>query len=111
MKTLNIDALAKTTRTLTLGGETYPVVEMTVENFIETSKTAAELKKKENVTFIDQLEMTMGIVRRSVPTLPVSKLQGLSIEQLVTISKFLRGDLDKEAEGVEEVVEGADGKK
>lgn len=111
MKTLNIDALAKTTRTLTFGGETYPVLEMTVENFIETSKEAAALEKKDGVTFLDQLQMTMNIVRRSVPTLPVEKLQGLSIEQLVTVSKFLRGELDKEATEVEEVVEGEDGKK
>lgn len=97
MKTLNIDALAKVSRTITVGGETYDVQDMTVENFIETTRAADELEAKgSKATFLDQIKMTIATIQRSVPTCPAEKLNGLSIEQLVAISKFLRGELEGE---------------
>lgn len=98
MKTLNLDSIAAVTRTLTLGGQTYDVKEMTVENFIETTKEAQKLEEKGSVTFADQIEATIGMIVRSVPGCPVEKLRGLSIEQLITVSKFLRGELDGDKE-------------
>lgn len=103
MKVLNLDALSKSTRSLTLGGVTYEVKEMTVENFIETTKQADALENKKDVTFADQIETTIAMIQRQVPGIPPQALRELTIEQLVTISKFLRGELDNEvAEVVEE---------
>lgn len=96
MKTLNLDVLAKVTRTLTLGAVVYQVEEMTVENFIETTKQADLLAAKENASFADQIEATVSMIQRSVPSCPIERLRGLTIEQLVTISKYLRGELDGE---------------
>lgn len=98
MKTLNLDALAKVTRTFTLGGETYPVEDMTVENFIETTKQADALAALKNPSFADQLGATIAMIERSVPTCPIEKLNRLTIEQLVMVSKYLRGELDGDAE-------------
>lgn len=111
MKILNLDSLAKTIRTFTLGGEEYPVEEMTVENFIETTKQANEIQKMgEDATFSDQLEATVKMIQRSVPTCPTEKLRRLSIEQLVTVSKFLRGELDDQTEIVTTTDEGGEKK-
>lgn len=96
MKTLNLDSLAKTERTLTLGGETYPVIEMTVENFIQTTRQAQKLEEEGKTTFADQIEATVEMISRSVPKCPVEKLRALSIDQLITVSKFLRGEFDGE---------------
>lgn len=92
MKTLNLDALAKTNRTITLGGKEYVVEEMTVENFIETTKAAEKLG--DNATFIEQMEAAIEMILRSVPTIERDVLKKLSLEQLTTIVKFVRGDLD-----------------
>lgn len=111
MKTLNLDAFAKITRTLTLGGEVYPVEEMTVENFIETTRQADELAaKKEDATFGDQINATISMITRSIPSCPAEKLRRLTIEQLVVISKYLRGELDGEESAEGQAEEGAEKK-
>lgn len=99
MKVLNLDALAPAKRTLTLNGKTHAIEEMTVENFIATTKEAEDLEKKGGeVTFADQIEATIGMILRSIPTLPREELRRLSIEQLSVISKFLRGEMDGDEE-------------
>lgn len=97
MKTLNLDVLAKANRTITLGGKTYEVVEMTVENFIETTKAAERLG--DDSTFVDQVEATIEMILRSVPSIERDTLKKLSLEQLTTIVKFIRGDMDGEDSG------------
>lgn len=96
MKTLNIEALAATNRTLTIGGKEYPVVEMTVENFIETTKAAEKLGT--NPTYMEQVEATIEMIMRSVPSLSREVLLKLSLEHLSTIVKFIRGDMDEQAQ-------------
>lgn len=95
MKTLNIDALAKSNRTLTLGGKTYEVQEMTVENFIETTKAAEKLGP--DASFVEQVEATIDMIQRHVPLIERSVLKKLSLEQLTTITQFVRGELDGDA--------------
>lgn len=93
MKILNLDELAKTTRTITLGGKEHEVIEMTVGNFIETSK-AAELLESDKASLPVQMEESIKMVIRSVPSLTDEQLRKLSLEKLATILKFLRGELD-----------------
>lgn len=105
MKTLNLDALAKTNRTLTLGGVDYEVVEMTVENFIETTKAAQKLGDSAGV--VEQMEAAIDMILRSIPSMDKGVLGKLSLEQLTTIVKFVRGELDeKEAPAAEGAAEG-----
>ena len=94
MKTLNLDAFAAAVRTITLGGKSYNVVEMTVENFIETTKAADALAANTDATIADQIEATIAMIQRSVPDLTTAQLRGLNFDQLGTINKFLRGEFD-----------------
>lgn len=94
MKALNIDALAKANRTLTLGGKEYVVEEMTVENFIATSKAAEKLGS--NSPLSEQIEAAVEMILRSVPSLAREAISKLSLDHLTTIVKFVRGDLDTE---------------
>lgn len=96
-KILNIDSFAKDERSVKLGGVEYPIVEMTVENFIETSKQAAAL---EDASLVDQIEATIVMIMRSIPTVPESVLRGIKLEHLKTIVAFIRGD--HLVEGVED---------
>lgn len=103
MKTLNIDALAAESRTITLFGKEYPVLGMTVANFIETTKAAERLEGNTNIG--DQLEETVKMISRAIPDCPIENFRRLKLEQLTVISKFIRGeDLDEKpaAEGEDE---------
>lgn len=96
-KVLNIDALApQVQRTVTIGGETHNVLEMTVGNFIQTVSEAERLKDNENS--VDQVNASIDQILRYVPTLSRDKLAALTFEQLATISAFIRGDADDKAE-------------
>ena len=97
MNVLNLDALSEVHRSITLKGITYPVEEMTVENFILTSKEAEELDKNKDLTMRDMVEATVRIIERSVPTIPKEELLKLNLQKLTMISKFLRGDAEEEA--------------
>ncbi len=111
MKTLNLDALAKSNRTLTLNGKTHNVLEMTVENFIETTKAADELG--EDASAPVQMEATIKMISRSVPSVEPAELRKLTLEQLTTIIKYVRGDFDNADDGVpasESPTEGEPGK-
>ncbi len=96
-KILNIDSFAKDERSVKLGGVEYPIVEMTVENFIETSKQAAAL---EEATLVEQIEATIVMIMRSIPTVPEATLRAIKLEHLQTIIAFIRGD--HLVEGVED---------
>lgn len=94
-------------RVLQIGGKEYPIVEMTVKNFLETSRVAAELG--DEATMGEQIEATIGMILRSVPTLKRELLEDLSMTKLARITAFVRGD-DIEEEPAAEPVEGEAGK-
>ena len=96
MNVLNLDELATITRTITLGGVAHPVEDLTVEGFIATSKEAKELESNEGRTLSDMVIATIRIIRRSVPTLSEEALNKLTLEKLTLVSKFLRGELEKD---------------
>lgn len=98
MKVLNLDKLAKKEgRELVIFGETYPVDGMTVANFIETTRAAEALAGE--TSLVKQVEATIDMISRSVPTVKKSDLEQLELAQLQAIVKFIRGD---EVEGVEQ---------
>lgn len=100
MNVLNLDDLSKARRTITLGGKDYEVVDMTVENYIETTKKAKELG--ENPNEIEQMEAYIEMISRSIPGLEAKVLRGLSVEKLMMILRFLSGTLDEGAKAEEE---------
>lgn len=109
MKTLNIEALTKADRTISLFGKTHDVVEMTVENFIATTEAAEKLGA--NPSMKEQIAETIEMIARSVPTVDRADLKKLTLEQLSTVIRFIRGDLDEPAkEAGEAPQEGVEGK-
>jgi hypothetical protein len=94
MKALNLDVLSREVRTITLGGLDHEVIDMTVEDFIETSRAIDELEKDTSVT--SQLESSIAMICRRVPTLTPEQLKKLSLEKLTLILKFIKGDMDDE---------------
>jgi len=104
-KILNVDKLSAKSdkaRELRMNGVAYPVVEMTVDNFLATTKTAIALTKDAEATMDMAVEATIDAILRSVPSLPRAELGGLSLAQLNVIAAFVRGDEIDEAEDAPE---------
>lgn len=94
MKTLNLDALSTVKRTITIGGQSYDVVEMTVENFIETSKAADRMSNRET-SMQEQVEAAIAMIQRSIPGCPTQVLHTMTLDQLGLIGRFIRGEMDE----------------
>jgi hypothetical protein len=102
MKILNLDKLSiKEERELVIGGQAYPIEEMTVSNFVETTR-AAERIAAAGVSIAEQIDATIEMIVRSIPTLQKEVLQGLTLEKLQVITAFVRGD---DVDGVEQAGE------
>lgn len=96
MKVLNLDKLAtKQGRQLVIGGKSYPIEEMTVSNFIETTKAADRIA---DASIAEQIQATIEMVLRSVPSMTIGDLSSIPLETLQMIVAFVRGD---DVEGVE----------
>lgn len=97
MKVLNIDKLTTHEgRELVIFGKAHKVDGMTVANFIETTRTAEALAKEPSL--VKQVEATIDMIARSVPTVDRADLAKLELPQLQAIVAFIRGD---EVDGVE----------
>lgn len=83
-------------RTITIAGVQYPVVEMSFENFVLTTNEAQRLQADPNATTADHMEASVAMIQRSVPTIPIEVLRGMSLVKLGVIVKFLQGELDEE---------------
>lgn len=112
MKVLNIDALVTPKRVLNLGGTRHPVKEVSAQQFVDglakseanDAALAAGLPgATKSEIFLDNVQMVLDLV----PTLPKEVLMPLSLEAVVTILKFCRGDdegiaVEEEGGAVEE---------
>lgn len=92
-KILNLDELSLAEgRQIKLLGETHDVKEMDVDDFVETSKAAAKLEDKEvKLSIEQQMDITVDLIHRLVPTLDKSKLRKIDLHKLAAISLFVRG--------------------
>lgn len=95
-KILNLDALsAKTeTRELIINGVSHAIKEMTVQNFIETTRAAAKLSDS---PVSDQIEATIEMLVRSIPTLKSEDLKAFDLIALGKIVSFVRGEDEGDA--------------
>jgi len=110
-KILNIDTLVSDQRSIVLGGVDHEVLEMSVENFIATTKQATKLQN-ENAALTDQVESAVDLIIRSVPTAPRDLLLKTPLRHLQTIVGFVRGDdVQEEAVKAEEPTAGSGAKK
>lgn len=92
LKVLNVDALIQPVRILELGGVKHDVHQMSVENFLETSAALAELEKEDSGDNAKQVEKTIEMILRSVPTAPRELLVKVPLSSLQDIVAFVRGD-------------------
>ncbi len=110
MKVLNLDALVekKEKRSVRIGGKDYAVEDMTVENYIQTTLAAEKLD--ESSSDVDQMNATIDLIVRCVPTIDRGLLAKLQLDQLRALVTFVRGgDVDEgeqEAAQAEAAVEG-----
>jgi len=106
-KYLNLDELStQTNRFLTLKGKEHPIVEQTVEAFIESNKLIEQLKAAADDDYVTHTEISVKIIRLSVPSIEESELRQLPFASLQKVSVFIRGDDEVEQEATE-----GDGKK
>ena len=90
-KLLNLNQLsAKETREVQIGEKTYLVKEMSVEDFIETTRVAEAMEKE--TSYAKQLSATVKLIQRSIPEIESSVLMSLSLEQLKGLAAFTRGE-------------------
>lgn len=103
IKILNLDTLPTKApkRQVTLGGVSYDVQEMSVEDFIETNLAAERLEG--NTDPKAQMAEMVASVRRAVPTVPESELNKLPLEKMGVLVGFIRGIFDPEKADVESV--------
>lgn len=89
-KLLNIDALKKEERIITLGGISYPMKDMSVADFISISTMAEESDAKENQTAADRVMFLVDSVAVSFPTCPKEILMACDFDSLNIIAAFAR---------------------
>jgi hypothetical protein len=92
-KILNLDALSQgDAREVVIGGVSYEVPDMTVDNFVETTRIAQKLAADESATVADQIDAAVEMVARCIPTIDVAVLRKLSLQKLNAITAFIRGE-------------------
>lgn len=90
-KLLNLNQLsAKENRVVQIGDKTYDIKEMSVEDFIETTKVAEAMQKETN--YAVQLRETVKLLKRSIPSIEDKVLVGLSLDQMRALTAFVRGE-------------------
>lgn len=109
MKILNIDKLApKEDRQLVIFGTSYEVKGLDVGGFLATTLAAEELANEKSL--VKQIEATIDMIIRAVPTVERDVLRQLTLEQLQGVVSFVRGDDVAEAESAAAPEEGGEKK-
>lgn len=95
---LNLDDIAPPLKTVTIAGIKYDVLDMTVENFIETNR-ANKLNK--DLDPAEQFDQAVKMLTRFIPTIPEATLRGLNFEKINVLMKFATGELNQEQDKAE----------
>ena len=106
---LNLDDVAPPSRFVTIGGEKYAVLDMTVENFIETTRAQKDIEDQPEEV---KMEKTIEMLARFIPDAGDAVLRKLTFEKLNVLVAFVNGNLEREASDKEQpAVEGKSAKK
>ena len=84
--------------TLKFNGKTHKVEETSVGDFIKTAHQLEELSL--NASVQKELEVTLEIIHRCLPTIPLQELHGLKLSQLQKIRDFVQTANGEKAEEV-----------
>lgn len=93
-KFLNLDEIAAPQKTVKIGGVEYQVLDMTVENFIETTRAT---QREKEATPDEQFEQAVQMLHRYIPDAPIEVFKRLNFEKLNVLVKFVTGELEAEA--------------
>jgi hypothetical protein len=90
-KLLNLNQLsAKETREVQIGETVYKIKEMSVDDFIETTRVAEQMEKE--TSYAVQLKATVELILRAIPDIDTKILMALSLDQLRGLTAFIRGE-------------------
>jgi hypothetical protein len=104
---LDLDAIESPVDfTIKLNGKEHKVVETDVAGFIATAKALEDLALGASVQ--QELEVTLSIIQRTLPTVPEEELRALKLTQLHKIRDFVMTANGEKAEEVKPA-EGAPG--
>lgn len=94
-KLLNLDEVASDIeKEITLGGETYPMESISVDDYINLVRKEEELAKKEEVTGVENFDFLFDVVASSFPTMPKEVIGKLKLQQLTAIMDFIKADAE-----------------
>lgn len=92
MKVLNVDALVKEERGLTLNGVTYEVISLPVGDFISLTQEGEDLKKLklagEDVT-AKETDVWVRSISKCVPSCPIEEIRKRGFAELGVIYNFV----------------------
>ena len=95
MKILNIDAFAKTERSINFAGKTYAVEETSVQQFIDNLKAAESLAGAgDQETLVKSFEQAVVAISQAIPSMPLELVKGLKLAAVTEVLRFIRGELD-----------------
>lgn len=92
---LNLDSITKVQRELRLEGVSYPVNDISVDDFIATSLEAKRLVEND-ASMVEHIEASVGLIKRAIPSLPESIIRKQSIDAMSMIVTFINGNLTEE---------------
>lgn len=87
IKYLNLDDVAPPQKTVKINGVEYKVSDMTVENFIETSRVVDD----KEATAEQQTLQSVKTLKRFIPDIPEEELMKLTFEKLTVLIHFVNG--------------------
>ncbi|WP_276122565.1 hypothetical protein [Pararhizobium qamdonense] len=105
---LDLDAIdSPVDFTIKLNGKEHKVVETSVSGFIKTARAIEELSV--NASVEKELEVSLSIIQRTLPTIPKEELEGLTLTQLNKIKDFVMTANGEKVEELKPAGEGASG--
>ncbi|TDW20403.1 hypothetical protein EV128_12533 [Rhizobium azibense] len=105
---LDLDAIESPVDfTIKLNGKEHKVVETNVSDFIATARAIESLSVGASVE--KELEVSLSIIQRTLPTIPEEELRKLKLSQLHKIRDFVMTANGEKAEEVKPAGEGAEG--
>lgn len=93
MELFNVDEILQVTRQITIGGETYNVVDQSVEQMLTNIQLQKAVEGKEDETTI--VNRIVQAIQESIPDCPIEKIKRLPFRALIAIIEFVNAS-DKE---------------
>lgn len=102
MKILNLDEVAPIPRTVKVSGVDYPIVPLSMKDFLKMTRQGEEMEKRvkagEDLVISEVVSIQLESVQSAIPTMPPEVLNSLSYQQIEAIVQFVGQTSDEAAE-------------